>query len=242
MIEWKPQVLCVLGRGIERMDGTNTWRPTAYVERLSEENGHSGLRIENITAFDEDPKVVISGGEVNAVAGALFYKELALAGAPPAVVTFAGGRPAYLAKEPQHITEGRILYERFQEVSLHTRSEIVFQDGNSNTRDDLQETLKLAQERSFRRIAIVTVTVHIPRCLAFVSSNWLQGMEIRFFASEPIVHRFLPGEYEYLYEAMISPAYTRTAERERKGISDLRAGRYNFGSQNLSLIDRHMSP
>ncbi len=235
---WTPQVLCVFGRGIEKVNGV--WKPTAYIERLSESNGHPGVRVEGITPFDDDPRVVIAGGDINATALAVLYEEFFGLGSPAEVVAFAAGRPSYLANEPdQTLTEGKVMHRHFLSITDPWRAtEIVFQSGNRNTRDDLAETLALAKIRRFSGIGIITVGIHIPRCQEFmkhVPVDLLEGVEIRWFASEPIVLRYLPSEYRSLWEAMISPAYTRTAERERRGIADLRAGKYNFGSQGYGF-------
>jgi len=240
-VDWKPDVLSVFGRGIEKVDGI--WQPTAYIERLSEKGGHPGMRAEGITPFDNDPRIVIAGGEVNALACAMLYKEFATQRSVPKVVVFAAGRPAYLADDPDpDLTEGRVMHRWFLgSVIPQPGTQIVFQANNRNTRDDFVETLEFAKSRGLSRIAIITVQVHIPRCQEFlkhVPEEMKHGIDILWFASEPIVLRHFPEAYPELWEAMISPAYARTAERERKGIEDLRAGHYNFGAQGYSFAQK----
>jgi hypothetical protein len=240
-MNWEPEVLCVFGRGIEKVDGI--WQPTAYIERLSDEDCHAGFRTHGITPFDNDTRVVVAGAEINAVACAMLYKKFDDDGATPAVVIFAAGRTAYIANDPDlNLTEGRILCRRFRELAPPgERTEIVFQPGNKNTRDDLVETLKFAKERGFSRIAVISVTVHIPRCqefMRYVPDEFISAMDVRWFASEPIVLQYFPEEYSYLWEAMISPAYIRTAERERKGIDDLRSGHYKFASWDQNPVKK----
>lgn len=230
-------ILCVFGRGIEKVNGV--WQPTQHIERLSEKGGHPGVRVEGIDMNDGDLRVVIAGADFNAFATALLYKRLVAEQRPPAILVFAAGRPAYIADDPDpNLTEGRILKERFLEVvQLHPSTEVLIQGSNRNTRDDLLQTLSFARDRGLRGIGIISVLVHLARCQEFFRKALevepdFEDYGVHFLASEMILMQELPpGLTEFLAEVLISAAYCRTAERERKGIDDLRAGKYDFGSQ-----------
>lgn len=245
MPEQGPDILCVFGRGIEKVDGV--WRPTAYIEKLSPENQHPGVRYpENTIDMDgDDPQVVIAGAEINALATATLFASWRAAGSPPKVVTFAAGRPRYIAEDPDPtLSEGRLLKEVFlREVEpIADGVEVVMQTTNRNTRDDLLKTLHLAKTRGFQRIVIVSVLVHVPRCMEFLRHALLaepsfSNISVEFFASETVVLNHCSG-YEFLYRAMISKAFARTAERERRGIADLQSGKYDFVSQGYAFAPK----
>ena len=245
MFTFTPEILCVFGRGIEKVNGV--WRPTAYIEKLSPDNQHPGDRYpeDQIDMNGDDPQVVIGGAEINALATTALYNSLWDAGSLPEVVTFAAGRPKYIADDPdQTLSEGQLLKQVFLRESWFdpAQTETVMQTTNRNTRDDLLETLHLAKTRGYRRVAIVSVLAHIARCMEFlrwalIAKPKFNDIEVKFFASEPVVLNHYP-DYNFLYEAMISKAFARTAERERRGIADLREGRYDFGPQGYQFAPK----
>ncbi|MDO8472124.1 MAG: hypothetical protein Q7S64_03200 [bacterium] len=231
-----PSVLCVFGRGIEKVEGV--WEPTQAIEQLSEQGGHPGERIPGIECNSDDGRVVIAGGEYNVRAAVWLHDQ----GQPPAVLVFAAGRPNYLLSDPDPtLSEGKIMLGRFtQQVVLSDSTRVVIQDQNKNTRDDLVQTLFLARDNKLHNVTIVSVTVHLPRCREFLQSALaaepsLACCRVEFVASEMVLMHYEPKLCATLQELLISKAYCRTAERERKGIEDLRGGRYNFGSQGYGF-------
>ena len=169
----KFDMLCVLGRGIEKhSDGI--WHPTGMVERLTENNQHSGIpKLHRIN--DPNEEVVIAGSWLNVMATRIVYLDMFkdlivfvtdLITSLPTLLVFAGGRPDYLTNEPENISEGRIMYKAFCEggFSLDSMTQVIFMDKNKNTFDDLFEIMKLAHERGAEKIGIVSVLVHLARC------------------------------------------------------------------------------
>ncbi len=235
---FRSEVLCVFGRGIEKVNGA--WQPTAMIERL-ENNQHPGVRTNGISANDDDERIVIAGAELNVLAAVALYREAKRESTAPRTIVFAAGRPKYIADDPDpDLTEGGVLRGVFLAHLPDCEAEIVLQTRNRNTRDDLLETLRLAVSHGYASITIVSVQVHLPRCREFL--HWalkaypeLARVEVQFVASEHVVAAHWPERALEAQEVLISRAYARTAERERKGIEDLRAGRYDFGTQGYSF-------
>jgi len=233
-------ILCVFGRGIEKVN--EVWVPTQHIEELSDKNGHPGVRAPGIDMNDDNLRVVIAGGEFNALATALLYNRLVAEERPPVILVFAAGRPAYIADDPDPtLSEGRVLLEYFRRRAiLREGTEVLIQDKNRNTRDDLMQTLFLARERGLRGIGVISVLVHLARCQEFFRKALevkpeFESYGVRFLASETILMQEESEFTPMLSELLISAAYCRTAERERKGIADLRAGKYYFGSQGYGF-------
>lgn len=229
-------LLCVFGRGIEKVDGV--WEPTQAIEQLSEQSGHPGVRIPDITGDSDDSRVVIAGGEYNVQAAAWLYDQ----GQTPAVLVFAAGRPNYLLSDPDPtLSEGKVMLHRFRQlVTLSDSTQVVIQDQNKNTRDDLVQTLFLARDHQLQNVTIISVLVHLPRCREFLRSALaaepsLDYCRVEFVAAEMVLMQHRPELRATLQGLLISKAYCRTAERERKGIEDLRSGKYNFGSQGYGF-------
>lgn len=132
------------------------------------------------------------------------------------------------------------------EVMIKAPAEIMIQDKNRNTRDDLLQTLTLARDHGLRRIGIISVLVHLARCQEFLkkaveAEPEFENYEIQFFASEMILMQEQPKLTPWLAELLISKAYCRTAERERRGAADLRAGKYDFSSQGYGFAPTKIS-
>ena len=233
-------ILCVFGRPIEKVNGH--WQLSAYFERITETGAHPGIREEDIDPNSEDPRIVIAGAEVNALACAVLFEKLRNEGAPPKVVIFSAGRPPYLRNDPDpDLNEAQIFREFFlKHARPSPETELVLQTQNINSYGDIVETLRLAQRKGLQSIGLVTLTVHMARCREFFRHALKQevgflGMQVGWFASEPLVLEEFSANYAFLWEAMISKAYARTAEHERKGITDLREGRYRLTAPGFQI-------
>ncbi|MEK7187943.1 MAG: hypothetical protein AAB691_03820 [Patescibacteria group bacterium] len=231
----KYDYLVVFGRGAQ--EGPLGWEPTGPIELTTEGGGHTGKKVADLDMNSDDPRNVIAGAGMNVEAASILYKELRQAGEPPLKVVFAAGRPAYLANAPSHVTEGSALRKVFEATTdLDESTEIQMQATNRNTRDDLIQTLKAALETGLLRICIISVLVHLPRCHEF----YLKALEtnpefhrcsVDFVASEMVIWEHYPERRQEVGDLLVSRAYERTAQRERKGIGDIRDNKYDFGDK-----------
>jgi len=262
VIEHPIDVLCIFGRGIEK-DERGIWQPTAYLEEMTSDNQHGGQRKNGLRLSSENPRVVIAGAYANAMAAAHIWNGLHwnnLPGVqPPSVVVFAAGRPKYLqAEPPDEVWEGKPLYDAMKNSCAENpaiSSEIVFQRDNRNTRDDLLQTLKMARSRRFKNVAIVSVLVHLRRIAEFLRHALIEDPSLAtintiLYSSELVLASTgnvknllllddpkVAGPLNHLTISRIieSPTFRRTAEREKRGIEDLREGRYDFGHQGYQF-------
>lgn len=237
--------IAVLGRGIEKTEtsGGEKWRPTRAIEKMAGRY-HSGRRERNISMQDEDESVVVAGANANAIAATELFEQLQKNGTPPSVVIFSAGRPAYIEQDPdQSLSEGKILEQKFlRKVSVKTREaqpETIILDKNKNTKDDILTALQTAKEKGVRKLAIITIGLHVERSEEFyklvVAENpELRGISVEFVPSEklleerysksPSASKIFAKELKELKE---SSAYKRTEEREKRGVKQLREGTYN---------------
>lgn len=231
-------MLCVLGRGIEKVKTSSgyIWRPTRYIERLADNGWHSGFRSLDITPDDEDQRVVIAGSNANVLAAAELFQKSASAGRPPKIVAFTAGRPKYITNDPDpSLSEGRVLREKFlSKVHVSSETEVIVRANGQTTRGEVLEILHLAKSLGLGSIGVITVSLHIPRTkeflrLALEKDRSLGDLEIIFLSSEEILFNRHRRYADILKPAMNSKTYERTRAKERKGLDDLRSGRYNFG-------------
>ena len=257
MIKRPIDVLCVFGRGIEKNE-RGIWQPTAYLEEMTSDNQHGGERKSGLRLWSENSQVVIGGAYANAVAAARIWNHLHVEQAWPSYIVFAAGKPEYLRAAPNRVWEGKPLYNVMKKNCIenpHTLSDIIFQKDNRNTRDDLLQTLKMAQSRGLKNVGIVSVLVHLRRIAEFlrhalIEDPSLANINTTLYASELVligtgsVRNLLlledpgvAGPLDYLAISRIieSPVFRRTAEKEGRGIKDLQAGRYNFGHQGYQF-------
>lgn len=240
-------VICILGRGIEKVKTSSgyVWRPTRLIEKLSEKGWHTGYRLQGLDPDNEF--TVIAGSNANVLAAIQLLEELIKNGNPPQLIIFAAGRPPYLVDDPDPtLSEGTILAAKFVrsiKIDEANMPEIAIQSRNKNTRDDLEESLRLATEKGLKRLAVVTVSVHIERVREFFNlilkeNPQFKNFDVSFFASEKVLlnrYRSVPLYKKLLARVEESAAYQETIEKERKGIEALRSGTYDFSSQGYEF-------
>jgi len=201
------------------------------VERPTLEGRHSGLR--HGSAAPHDDSSLIAGSNAIIIAGCQLLKEANRLG-DLRLVIFTAGRPSYLeAHSPLGLTEGAIMLERFRRCLNDTGFEHLILANSRNTRDEMRETCQAAVSRGVTRVRAVTVSVHVPRVQEFASQACrdFPGVSFQVEAAEDVLRRrYLsrPRCLEEIRTLKDSPCYSRTAERERRGLEALRSGRYGF--------------
>ena len=244
--------IIVLGRGIEQVNvgGERKWKPTRAIEKLSSGKQHSGTRIEGLTPEDGDELVVVAGANANTLAAVELFDELKKSGGQPSLVIFSAGRPDYLKNEKDKaLSEGKILAEKFTglEKDKIGETETLVLDKNKNTKDDILYALKAARDRGIKRVAIITISLHVERASEFAKlimqeNPELSNIEIQFIPSEELLEkRYSKSPHaskkfkEGLAKLKQSVAWKRTAEKEKSGVEALRQGKYNQSSQGYGF-------
>jgi hypothetical protein len=227
----RTQAICVLGRGIERVltNRGHIWRPTRYIETLSESGAHTGVRADGIDINDNES--VIAGAHANVLAACQLCQELDRSGTPPTLIVFAAGRPGYLRAEADlDLTEGRILEQAFRRKMRDQVLEALIFSNNRDTKDDIDHFLKLCGQRNIGKAAIISIRLHLERAKEFAKQSPYYGeATVGFLASEEILERRYKGfvSFARIGEMCVSSAaYGRTAFRERQGLDALRSGIY----------------
>lgn len=231
-----PGVLCILGRGIEKVS-TNVgevWRPTRYIELLSPTGTHTGQRVKGIGVNDD--RSVIAGANANLLAACELFKMLQEDGRPPHIVVFAAGRPKYLIDEPDPtLTEGRVLEQSFvRRINIDkSQTRLITLATNRDTKDDIEELLILAKRSGINEVAVITVAVHVPRAREFgaVAIRQMSSPpKLDFLCAEDLLAARYRDRIQFasaLTLSRASRAFERTREREDRGIRALRSGQYN---------------
>jgi len=224
----KYDAIIVFGRGVGK-DIRGNWRPTPYVEEFKG-GRHKGI-FERVDP--ESKSSFIGGSNANVLAAVQLFEELRRTSILPKLVIFAAGRPDYLSKESLWMTEGRILEEKFRQKIRKFSSSVqtVILEQNKNTKDDINESLKLVANQGFGRVAIITIGVHIPRSREFFRLAQKEGkvpaeLEVDFLAAEEILAR-RSKRYTKIFElTRKTEAHKRTAACEKEGVKKLRLGHY----------------
>ena len=226
-----PGIICVLGRGIERVQTSSgeRWRPTRYIEAVDRDGHHTGYRVRSTSVTDDSS--LIAGANANVLALCERWKECRLLQRQLPLIIFAAGRPPYLFQAEPLLTEGSVLSENFQRRTRTESCEILILAQNRNTKDDIFECSRLAVERKLCDIEVITVSVHIPRTAELARLAQVEMPQLRFhlIASEAVLQRRYArfARFRVVYEEIQrSRAYHRTAAREAAGIRALRSGDY----------------
>lgn len=121
--------------------------------------------------------------------------------------------------------DGRIL-------GVELRGGLKRYDGTpSNTFTELDNVFGFAVDRGYKRIALITVSVHVPRVIVFASSVKKQkpryaGIELSYFDSEGLLMNRSPRYQKFLDAMRPSAAYYRNQFREWSGIQAFCEGKY----------------
>lgn len=229
-------ILAIFGRGVQQVEPSGPWVPTEDIETQIW-NGtvpaHSAIRK---PVNQDDPLCLIGGGELNILAGVELCRRLE----PHIVVAAYGNRSQYLRDTPGSPSESEVMSERFlaevrarriyePSVIVWPRDKVI--PGPSNSRREIQNILELGLEKRLFRVGIVTITAHLPRTVLFalevLQNPRFRGFDIRFFASEQVLVESDPKIWTpRVMEIFMSPAFTRTAGFENRGILNLLTGTY----------------
>jgi hypothetical protein len=225
--------IVVFGRGIGK-DERGRWHPTPYIEETVD-GQHSGVFKTSVNT--EGRNAYIGGANANVLAAVQLFEESVREGSRPKLVIFAAGRPDYLKDEASWLSDGKILEDKFKRKigkSNHQVDTKVIRQ-NKNTRDDVEQSLKIAKDHGLGRVAIITVGVHIPRSREFYEVAKKEGnvstdIQVDFISSEEILGR-RDRRFTKIFEAGLkTQAYKKTVAKEKEGIKNLRQGRYKFNS------------
>ena len=241
--------LVVFGKGVEQVrarDGTIVWRPTRLIEKPSSDGSHTGWRTPRYLRELTDPTYVIGGSNANVIAVHQLLQE------HPEIryVLFAAGRPKYLVATPNApLCEGYPMFAnlclrfglsetpsvvevgcppQFARAVLENR-EYYFFSKSRNTFDEVAAALGLGQEAGVRRMAFLTLAVHLLRVKEFTlaaKQHYGIGFEAIFLASDDVLLRRSPKYRRILDAVAASQAMRNERNREHKGLEDFLRGRY----------------
>ena len=119
-------------------------------------------------------------------------------------------------------------------------TEIIIQDRNKDTRDDLFESLNLVRERGLSGVTIITIELHLPRSKEFLKMTVdenpsLAGIDVIFIPAEEILAA-RNQRYARVFSAVQkTKAWQRTQKMEESGVEALRYGRYNSDEKDMTL-------
>ncbi len=131
---------------------------------------------------------------------------------------------------------------------------IVYEEKSISTITEVIEMVKLAVEKDWHHLAVVTNSYHIPRMremyerlpeivedelLREVYSYFqAKGGEVSFVAADDVMRAMSKRFESYLDKVAELPEYQRTVASEAKGLEDIKAGRYRVNKP----IVRHDTP
>lgn len=226
--------IVILGRGIGK-DASGKWKPQSY---FVNESLHSAVFNSKVDPEQSTNEVLVGGANANNLAAFHLYKQLSEQGFPPQLVIFAAGRPDYLKEEKADLSEGSVLREGFLRKVAARRGliepETIILEKNKNTRDDIEESMRIMIERGLTNIAIITVGVHLDRSREFFNlaaqNIDLSHLHVDFLASEQILRSVSERYDKRLENVDATVAYNTTAFYEKRGIAALRSGTYDVRS------------
>jgi uncharacterized SAM-binding protein YcdF (DUF218 family) len=129
--------------------------------------------------------------------------------------------------------------EKFKDTE---EPEIILEDRSTSTLTNIQEVLQIILDRDLKKVAIVSSDYHIPRVKALYEEALKKHPEIKaeitFISAESEVKKDQPGKYEGIIdEAYKTPIAKTRLAAEKKGLDDLKAGKYSLQEFQLKNKD-----
>jgi len=236
-----PELLVILGRSVEFTveKGRLKFRPTGIYSRWNPETRDliPELNFANPPRGNSEDTYV-SGGNSNVLGAIHYLRDLSMRGHYVKEIVFAAGRPPYLQKLTDSMTEGDIMLGRFNVLARHySLPEVPIGNfrSNRNTWDDVKETLRLAKEKGYINVAMVSIGLHLPRIAEFIKeyesregARLNSDLNIQLLDSWTILSEASSHYKEIFKNAEKSEAYKKTFEMEENGIRQLKNGTYKL--------------
>lgn len=245
MVEKEYDAMVIMGRCVAK-DNKGKWRPAPYLIKGRQGRINSGIFESFIDPYYINPDsensennevALVAGGNANTLAGFHLFQRLKNEEKTPNLIIFAAGRPPYLAEKEPYLCEGDVMQEAFlrkadaANMLLSVPEIMIFRD-NVNSRDDMEQTLKISQAKVFKRVAIITVGVHVERSQEFLNlarekSGISEGeIETEFIPSEDILMQ-VGNRYKRIFDSYrTSQPYKNMDYFEQRGIRRLKDGTY----------------
>lgn len=234
-----PELLAVFGRGASfytNIDGNERYKPTGLIMKY---DFMARDEIPEIDLFHpltgEEDNSVVGGGNSNVLAAIHFLRNLEFYGQRVKEIVFSAGRPPYLQKLSDHLTEGDLMIAKFERLKKYYDLPSVpvfnFRE-NKNTWDDIQKTLELAKSKCYKKIAIIQIDPLIPRIKEFLSKinndNSKLCLDIEVLNSWQILSLVSPHYESILKRVKKTSAHRKTIGMEERGTRMIKDGSYIY--------------
>lgn len=225
-------LLAILGRGIQKLP-SGQWVLTEDLEVCSPTGAHL---IERLPIDDRNPHCLVSGSELNLLAGVEIHRTH-----PVQIVVCAYAARAPYLVDADAPSESEIMSNQLKlliaqnnlaipEIVVWPRDKVV--SGISNTQRELRNIFELAVTKDIKKVVVVTVTVHLPRTISFAKDHLIKeknfrDLRVNFLASEQVLVEASPRLYTCRVLTLYSSqAFIRSAFYEHRGIMAFLNGTY----------------
>ena len=182
------------------------------------------------TNFDEGDKFGALGDRLRVIAGSYLYQDN-----PEQIVIASGGRGQVKIGSGEPAT-ATVIKKELEELNVPA-DKIVKATKSKNTCTELIELQRIVKEKKIKAIIIISNKYHLPRLKAMVEyCSELSGLKRRLVVSELVfksAEEIVIKHDVKIWQKIIAKAYNSQAMKERiklekKGVEDIKAGRYKF--------------
>ncbi len=229
------ELLAIMGRGIQMHspeldpEDADSWVLTNLLEITDERGRHLPVRHpqELNNDVDSHPQARIGGSKFNVEAGAMLLK-LRM---PLLVVCAYGHRSPYL-DSVNGPTESEIMSRELTNLADDSQTEVMIwarertRQVPSNTGSEVENIFELALERSYSEVCIVTVGVHVPRTMTYVSKYQsrhprYRHLKVQVLESEELLKHRGKNVKDEIDAMRVSSAFMRSWASEADGIQKI---------------------
>ena len=144
----------------------------------------------------------------------------------------SGGRGQLKGIMPEGLTIARVIKDELVALGVPERA-IWEEDKTGTTYRQLKVLIDLVKEKKLGRVLILSNRWHTPRVRAMIDHapglEALRSMSIEVISAEDIMLKYEPEKWQKKINDFYSdPDLTKRMESEQKGISQIKAGTYNY--------------
>jgi hypothetical protein len=211
-----PDLLAVLGRGVQQVDGH--WIPSPDFEVYNGRH-HSPTPI---PGGDGHPNCRVGGGQLNVDAAVAFLNRT------PIPCILGDSRTAKYLRDVGGPSEREVLTQAVLRLlpSAHVIQSRMPDRGPSDTQVEVRHMVSLAHRRGFRHVQFLTVLAHLPRVLLLAERAAGRSLICTGAASELVLLAHRPNQSHRISRLLGSRAFRRTVEMELAGVNGLLTGTY----------------
>ena len=152
----------------------------------------------------------------------------------PEIIFILSGGKGQLSDNPDAESVAEVMKQELVEMGI-PENQIVTETKSGNTFQQLRETAQIIEQKHFSEVALLTSRFHVERVKTMIEAspelkNVFERSSLQYKSAEDVLLEHDRERWNEMIERVYaSEGMYKRIEQEKKGIRDLREGRYKLG-------------